>query len=340
MDTKERADFHVHLGERSDDNLIQEARQNGVTKLAVLDREIVRVERLKQLITKSHTKGVTILPGVEVLTAIPYDHQMATIELLGLDFDLDHPGIHYYFDPQGESYAPKHHHKVRFQKEYLEKLGLCLNHTEENLRQWETIQSGSVLDTAIRLCKIAASDPTNNDFFNGNQTDINDHLAKRPQDQDAPTAKYLFWQHFAAGQTAYTGWQQEKAHLIATGKCQPDLDAPSLIQLFHDAGGVVIIPHPHFRHKEGGTMPEILSHAFAMGVDGVECWDADLLDRPLAKCILQEGKLVLGGSGQDTTYYSNRVMGKGDINKQRMYISPIRLNNIRSYKQRTGISSK
>ncbi len=59
---------------------------------------------------------------------------------------------------------------------------------------------------------------------------------------------------------------------------------------------------------------------------------ADVLNKDLARKTLKASKLVLGGSGKDATYYANRTMGLGDNEKQRMRISPKRLQDIRNYK--------
>lgn len=335
--SEERADLHVHLGERLDQSFIEEAKLNCVTVLGVLDREIVRSKRIAQLSAIAKLEGITVLPGVETSTGIPYDHQIAPIEILSLDFDPNDPQIRYYFDPQAEFYAPRHTHKVRFQSEYLRQQGLQLKETPDNASDWTRVKSGLFIDTAIRLCKIAATDPENHAYFQDHQDELQAHLKERPQDTDLIEAKYLFWAHFRGGRPGYLGWQKEKALLLATGEIQPELDAPRLIDLFHNAGGVVVIPHPHFRHTVEGGLEEILRNAFDMGIDGVEGWDADLLDEDLAKASRSLGKLVLGGSGQDLDSYRNRVMGKGDIRYQRMFIPAIILKEIKSYKVKAGL---
>lgn len=321
----ERADFHVHLGDRTYKDLIDEALANQVKVMAVLDRGIVRISKLRYLIKLGRKSLIKIIPGVECLTEVPYEGKTIHQELLSLDFDLSHPEIFKYFDPGGEVYSQKHHGKVEFQKSFLENEGLSLNSTAENLRQWKVINSGEVLDTAVRLCKIAAADPANKDYFLAHQEKLKDHLIKRPQDSDNLEAKYLYWEFFAAGQKGFRRWQ---------------LDYQTIISTIHKAGGVVIIPHPTFRHKPNGIeITKLFDTLLSLGVDGVEGWDADLLNRDLASYALNKEKLILGGSGRDATYYSNRVVGKGDIKEQRMYISPRRLQDIRRYKQKFGLTA-
>lgn len=322
---KERADFHVHLGDRCDQDILNEASLHQVKVMAILDRGIVRTAHLRLFITSGKQEGMTVLPGVECLTEITYSDKIVPQELLGLGFDLNHPEIYRNFDPRGEIYSQKHQRKVEFQKSFLESAGFSLNHTQENAQQWQTINGGEVLDTAIRLCKIVASDHQNSHYFLTHQPEINDHLKKRPQDLEGIEAKYLYWTFFAPSQPGFRKWQ---------------LDSQTIIDTIHKAGGVVIVPHPTFRHKPNGIEPvRLLNTLFDLGIDGIEGWDADLLDKELARHALAKGKIVVGGSGRDATYYSNRILGKGDVDKQRMYISPRRLEDIKEYKQKHNLVS-
>lgn len=328
---REKADFHVHLGERANSDVIDEALRNNVVALGILDREIVRVNRLKGLIKEAASRNITVVPGIESLTEIQCDDKTVSLELLGLGFDLEHPEIFYNFDPMGEVYSQKHSAKVSFQSKYLESLGFCLRHTPENNKQWEIIHSGMALDTAIRLCKLVTSNTENRPLLATFQDQIAAHIIKRPQDSDSPEAKFLFWENFTRNKPGYLMWQEIKANMVRRGECKPDLKAEKLIDLIHQASGVVLVPHPHFRHQGNGNLAHILDQLFEMGVDGVEGWDAGRLDLELAKFALSRKKLVLGGSGQDTTYYSNRAMGNGDIKKQDMFISPRRLADLQSF---------
>lgn len=329
---KERADFHVHLGDRTNENLLEEARRNNVAVLGVLDRGIVKTNRLRELILQGKEQNITITPGVECLTEVNINNQPVSLELLGLDFNLENTQIYHNFDPNGEFYQEKHQRKIDYQIGFLENQGFRLNQLEVNRKQWEAVKSGQFLDTAIRLCRIAANDPYNLDIFQNHQPDVEAHFQIRPQDrpgilgdpaQEALSrAKYLYWKVFAPGMPGFRKWH---------------LDFATIINTVHDAGGVVIIPHPSFQHKQGEVgLREVIDQLFDLGVDGVECWDADILDRPLAMHVRTKGKLVLGGSGQDTTYYSNRVMGKGEIESQRMCISPQRFRDIQNYKSRNN----
>lgn len=315
---KERADFHVHLGDRDNTDLIQEALEHQVNTLAVFDRSLVRTARLQSLMEEAAQAGITIIPGVESLVRLNHQGKETYLELVGLDFSLQHPQIFHYFDPRGEYYRDKHQTKVDFQKGFLEERGFSLDGTSISSQQWEVIKSGEVLDTAIRLCKIAAVDPNNRSLISSLTPDVETHLRKRPQDQSDPVAKYLYWAYFAPGQDGFRRWQPNFA---------------TVVEAIHQAAGVVILPHPSLKHSHEEIDPlDILDDLFTMGLDGVEGWDADLLNKNLARKVIRAGRLVLGGSGKDATYYQNRVLGKGEIDKQRMYIAPRRLQALRNYK--------
>ncbi len=324
---EERADFHVHFGNRTEEEIIEEARENRVSVVAVLDRGIVKIGRLKHLIATAQNQGVTVIPGVENLTEVSYDHSKLSTELLGLDFDLDHPAIHDTFDPLGKRQQEKHLRKIEFQRSFLESRGFDLNTTRENTTHWETIKKGGILETALELCKIAAYNPKNRPLLDSLQTSIKEHLSRRPQDKgELQEAKCLYWEYFAQGQPGFRRWF---------------LDYKVIINSIHQAGGVVIIPHPEYRHIDNKVgIDKILGELFDAGVDGIEGWDAGPLDKHLARLALNKGKLLLGGSGEDSTNYNNRVMGKGEKGSERMYISPKRLIDIRSYKQRAGIGKQ
>lgn len=322
---KERADFHVHFGDRTTCDLIDEALTNNVRVMGVLDRGIVRTCLLRQLTLEAKQKNITIIPGVECLTEVDLGPKKISIELLGLDFDLEHPQIYHNFDPNGEVYSQKHLRKVEFQKDFLEQKGFSLKINPENCAQWDLINNGTTLDTAIRLCKIVASNQENTSQFDEFQQEIENHLNKRPQDKNDLHAKFLYWKYFAPGQSGFRRWQ---------------LDYQTIIDSIHQAQGVVIVPHPSFRHKPNGTdFVTLINSLFEIGIDGIEGWDADLLDKSLIRSLINKGKIIVGGSGRDATYYSNRIIGKGDIEKQRMFISPRRLQDIRNYKQKVGLAS-
>lgn len=330
---KERADFHIHIGDRTDEDLLKEAQNIGVRAFTALDRGIIRTERLRKLVDYGQNYGVRVLPGVECLTEVKLNGHSISVELLGLDFNLRNPEIFRNFDPQGEVYNEKHCRKVDLQSGFLEKQGFIVNLNSHNHDQWEVIRSGLILDTAVRICRIAASDPNNQVILHEFRDEIDMHMAKRPQDkpqdpnntehQSLSKAKFMYWKYFAPGKEGFHKWQ---------------LDSDTIFKTLHEAHGVIIIPHPNFQHKAGGTtVEEALDRLFELGVDGIECWDADLLDKPLARKALERGKLVLGGSGQDTNYYSNRIMGKGEKGRERMFISLRRLKDITQYKASHGL---
>ncbi|MCL5783904.1 MAG: hypothetical protein M1142_00915 [Patescibacteria group bacterium] len=324
----ERADFHIHLGDRTNENLLDEAIRNHVSVLAVLDRGIIKTTQLEQLIKAGQNQGIEILPAVECLTEVPLNSHSISVEFLGLDFDLNHPAIYRNFNPKGEFYSQKHQRKVAYQVGCLENQGFQLNRVSETNSLWSTVDGGEFLDTAIRLCRIVVLDPANQKLLQSANGKVEAHLAKRPEDKpkdpNNPTelsllnAKVIYWELFAPGMPGFKKWH---------------LDPQTILNTIHEAGGVVIVPHPKFQHKLGGTtVEEALDHLFKIGIDGVEVWDANLIDKKFTRQVLSKGKIALGGSGQDTTYYQNRVMGMGDIKDQRMFISTRRLVDLKLYK--------
>ena len=105
-----------------------------------------------------------------------------------------------------------------------------------------------------------------------------------------------------------------------------------IVKTIREANGVVVGAHPNFKIGDGiVNLDTVINYWFENKVDGLEGWDAGPLNKELALKSRARGGLVLGGSGRDIKY-SNRIMGKGDINRQDMYISPKHLLDIKKYK--------
>ncbi|MCL5409922.1 MAG: hypothetical protein M1607_03625 [Patescibacteria group bacterium] len=339
IDIRQRADFHVHLGKRTEEDVLAEAVRNHVSVIALLDRGEVRINRLQRAQELGRETGVTVIPAIESFTAFPYQDQEILMEFIGLDFDLDHSIIKRTFDPFSEVQMANLSRKVAFQKNYIESVGFSVNHTDSNNRSWLEISSGRVAETAIEICKIAAGDPANEDLLSSLQGQFRHHFLIRPQ--DAPTnpedpsqtqlsvAKALYWQHFAPGRPGFKRWY---------------LPFEEIRDTIHQGQGVIVIAHPKFEHKPGEVrIQDILPEILEAGVDGVEGWDAGKLDRHLARIALSQNKLVLGGSGKDASRYKNREIGLGDNsdpeNPAPMFIPPRLLNKIREYKASHSVPS-
>lgn len=322
----DRADLHVHLGDRDPEDLLNEAEKNSVGVVAVLDRGIIRTKKLTELMRMGQERSIQVIPGIESLTEVQFNGHTIPLELVGLDFDLDDPDIDRVFGPKGEVYSSKHRRKVEYQRSFLESLGLKIRRTEHNANQWDLVESGEVLDTAIRLCKIAALDEDNQEIFKSWANDMLAHLEKRPQDQEGLEAKFLFWNSFAIGQPGYKKWS---------------LDFDTIVNTIHRADGVVVLAHPDFQHgKDESELVPLITNLFDKGIDGVEGWDAGPLDDYLDYLARRYNKLCLGGSGQDLTNYSNRKMGYGDLVTQNMYIPINRCLEIARYKEIRKSASK
>ena len=72
--------------------------------------------------------------------------------------------------------------------------------------------------------------------------------------------------------------------------CYPFLRAEELIQLVHDAGGIVLVAHPH-------KQLHLIDDLVAMGIDGMEVWHPDLPEEERAQAykIALEKKLYISG---------------------------------------------
>jgi len=319
IDNRPRADFHVHLGDRTKEDFIEEALDNKVTVVAALDRgSEVKIDRLQALIDYGLSKGIRVIPGVESFTQAEIDGQRATFELIGLDFDLDHPDIYRILDPRA-GIPPEHHYpKIDFQRSILEKMGFEVTPTDESAIIFGEIQSRQVAETAIRFCKIVLLNPNNQNLLNSDfwQDRIRKHLIERPEDEGR-WDKALYWSIFAAGKDGY--WPSP-------------LNMQLIVKTIREANGVVVGAHPNFKIGDGiVNLDTVINYWFENKVDGLEGWDAGPLNKELALKSRARGGLVLGGSGRDIKY-SNRIMGKGDINRQDMYISPKHLLDIKKYK--------
>lgn len=313
---KERADFHTHLGKLSNDEIINQAITHNVTALTVLDRVSVKADRLISLSEQAAKANIRIIPGVECLTAIKFENQEHFFELIGLGFDVQHPEIHSLFSNDGAENVQKFEEKLALQSKHLKSLGLDLDHSAYNQPRWEAIYTQHPNDLAYRLCEIAAASRANEPLINSWQNQIQQHLSQRPQDTPHAVAKYLYWSNFAIGKPGFRRWFND-FHQIIDG--------------LHQAGGVAILAHPEFPVGcSAADQDRFIEYLFGLGVDGLEGWDAGLLNKDLARLALRHHKLVLGGSGTDLTNYSNRAFGKGEGS---MFISPRRLRDIERYQQ-------
>lgn len=321
---KPRADFHVHIGDRTNEDFIQEALDNNVKVVAALDRgSEVKIDRLKDLITYGEKRGVTVIPGVESFTQVTLCGQQAAFELIGLDFDLDHPDIYRIFDPRAGIPPQLHDPKISFQRTILENMGFNLDPSSENQLLYDEIKSRMKAETAIRYCQITLMNPQNLQLMNSpywqKQTRI--HFQSRPEDQ-GHLENVLYWSVFAPGKEGY--WQNHLSFKL-------------ILDTIHKAGGVVIGAHPKLKlGDEGPNLDSLIEFWFDQGIDGLEVWDAAPPDTYLTHKAVSRHKLYLGGSGRDIKY-SNRIMGRGDAKLQDMYIHPKMLDMLRNYKERVKL---
>ncbi len=316
---KERADFHVHLGDREDADIVREALDNHVTVVAVMDRGIVRIEKVRRLVALGEKAGIIIVPGVECFTEIQdKSGKTAPFELIGLDFNLGSPTLFNDFDPRGEVYSGRHDVKVTFQREFLENQGFNMTPNEQTQSMWDIVNSAQILDTAVRLCGIAAQDKaTISRLIQSTkfQSELESHHSHRPQDR-GDLAKFLYWKYFAYGTPGYKKWHPEPKTIIDSIK---------------KSEGVVLLAHPRFQHVQGDlTILDVMADIFKLGIDGLEGWDHGNLDIELAIMARRRGLLVLGGSGRDISY-NNRILGRGAVGEEEMFISPRRLKELKAY---------
>ena len=315
---RERADFHVHIGDRTNQEIIQEANEQNTVVLAALDRKVARTERIKSLQDEGTQHDITVIPGIEYATKMILNDREENVEFLGLMFDLDHYLIWKYFHPKSEYNQALHQEKLEHQTQFLQSEGYCLDETEDNTKQWNAILYEGHADTAYRLCKIAASHPANKQTVINLNGRIDRHITWRPQDGKDPVSKFLFWTFFAPDKPGYKNWS---------------LSGEQVIEIIHKTYGAVIYPHPDFRHDyQVSDQTRLLKFLFESGVDGIEGWDADRLNSPVAKLAKQYNRLVLGGSGSDKTNYDNRTIGIGDSISQKMFIHPRRFDDLMRYR--------
>lgn len=315
--SREKADFHVHIGTRTNEDIFQEAINNQVRVLGLLDRGAVDCSRLTQLKESGRSCGIEVVPGIECLTEIRHKLRLINFELIGLNFDEKCPAVFDTFDVRGGVNLEKHDQKVTYQRTFLQSCGFKLQRIEANEPIWKMVEQDHVFDTAYKLCQIAARSQLNRGLFEDLGDEIRQHLEKRPQDRSDLYSKFLYWRLFAPGKPGFRKWY---------------LDASTIINTVHEGGGIVLLAHPNFQHSEADSqLPEMLDFIFDLGIDGVEGWDAGLLDKRLAKEALKRGGLVLGGSGTDQTNYSNRSIGLGEISNPLMHISSRRLCDILRY---------
>ncbi|MBI4037389.1 hypothetical protein HY385_03120 [Candidatus Daviesbacteria bacterium] len=319
---KPRADLHVHYSDQRRDDLLEEAQANQTEVVGLLERETIRTNILQHVINEGVTRGLRLVPGIELL----FRHESQgtqSYELICLDFNLQNPRIFNELDPKGEVYSSVHRRKVDFQTEFLANLGFNMEPIPETDAAWHNLNSGEFADTAIRLSRIAIQNPSNKSvvdhLLSSLESEYSEYLKKRPED-NGDSAKFLYWQHFALGKPGQKRWTKE---------VQPK----DLIQLIHQAGGLVILAHP-----EEFNDPFISYMLDEVGVDGLEGWHAGPLNLRLARKALERGKLVLGGSGKSIEDYNNRLIGLGDIETQNMFIPAAKIiDQIEEYKRNARI---
>ncbi len=314
---KERADFHVHLGDRTAQDLITEAVEQNTRTIAVMDRGNTRASKLKEVMEVGRSEGALIIPGIESFTK----YKDVMFELIGLDFDLDHPEIQRAFSSDGEVNIAKHCQKVEFQTRFLREQGFLLEHNDQNEPQWQAINERA-LDTAYRLSKIVSLTPNNAGLFKELEDELQLHLEKYPYHAGDLKAKFLYGKYFAAGKPGFRQWFQ---------------DYKTIIDAIHAGSGVVIIAHPEFTHTPNAPkITTYIEELFDEGADGLEGWygtlNGDQLNISLAERAQARGKLVLGGSGRDTSYNNTRI-GIGEIPAGRLYIPPTTFLDIQKYKK-------
>lgn len=309
MPEVDRADFHVHVGPRTNEDFLSEAIENNVKIVVALDRgSDIRTARLRSLIAAGAEKDILVIPGVESFIKTPINGQEVGFELIGVNFDLDHPDIYRVFDPEAGIPPEFHDPKVAFQRSILEKHGFDMSTNPLNEVLYQEIGSRRIGATAGKFCEIALTNPTNLEMLKSTKWEgkINEHYRKRDEDR-GNLANVLYHEFFADGKVGF--WPGY-------------MNLRLVVDTIHKAGGVVVGAHPRFEWSEGQrevTLDDLIDFWFDQGVDGLEGWDAGPLDLELAQKAFSRNRLILGGSGRDVKY-QNRIMGKGDIIRQDMYI--------------------
>lgn len=330
----ERADLHVHYDTLHNGHLLDTAELNRVTVLGALQRGLVQLDKMAELVAEGEERGITVLPGAEILfkTARGYHH-----ELIALGFDPHHPGLFKLIDPRGSSHLSMTREKIAFQTRFLaERLGLDMSVTPENQAVLEEVHSGLTAETAYKLSLAATLNPQNQrrlaEYAAKRQDQIEEHYRIRPEDQ-GDLARVIYWLHFSADSLIKSNLKAESAYRV-WGK---PLDPKKFIRVVHEANGVVVIAHPHFQHVDGEPKPyEFLPELLELGVDGLEGYYATPLQADLAEIANKSGQLILGGSGYDPSYHPrNRELGFGYVNSRDMFISPSVLEQIQDYRTKT-----
>lgn len=331
----ERADLHVHYDTLHNGQLLQTATQNRVVVLGALQRGMVQMDKMAELVEQGEALGITVLPGAEIFFKTPAGYHF---ELIALGFDPQNPRLHDLIDPRGNSNLSMTREKVAFQSRFLQQqLGLDLSPVPQNQAILDKVHSGETAETAYYLSLAATLNPANEktleQYTSERSGKIWQHYQRRPQDQ-GDLARVLYWLHFSADSAVRPDLKAESTYRV----WGDPLDPRKFIEVVREANGVVVIAHPHFQHVNGEPPPyKFLPELLQLGVDGLEGYYATPLQADLAKIAKEAGKLVLGGSGYDPSYHpSNRKLGFGDINTRDMFI-PARevLEQIEEYHAKT-----
>ena len=85
------------------------------------------------------------------------------------------------------------------------------------------------------------------------------------------------------------------------------LDVKDLIKLVHDAGGIILIAHPH-------RQLHLIDQLVEWGIDGLEVWHPDLLEEEKVEAykIGLEKELFISGGSDHTGYLGNEPFLRGD----------------------------
>lgn len=279
-----RTDFHIHYTDVSAREVLEEAKKNGLSSVALVGRAEISKD-IKELINYGERLGIRVFSGVEYLAKIG---ESEFVELICLAFDPNHPKIKKYFGKDSEKQIKLNIEVARKQKELLERKGFTFEGMDINQKNLlSDLLAGKIAEKAIRFCELVTSNKANYDKVRqliGNHPtewkEINTTYSEKPGYKGFPTrlqSKFLWSFFFATGREGYV----------------PVLTSASeIINSIHAAGGVVLYS------PEGEFNEAIWNKLVEFGVDGIMGWHGGKLEihKDTIRTARQKGLLILGGS--------------------------------------------
>jgi len=310
----EKVDFHVHYengNEFSPENLFKEAKENGVTALALVGR-LELSDNLDKFVDNGKNFGIEVFTGVEYPVLI----NNVLVDLLAVGFDHNDSSIKHLF---GKSERKKNNTQIaRYQKRFLEKTGFLVEGTSsEDKELLKKLLGGEISEKAIRFCSIVARNLQNQEIltrlkFENSKLwhEVYEKYNMRLGYMEIQNidAKFLWKILFDFGKPGYLSIQS---------------GVTDIIEAVHDARGVVLYS------PEGEFNTDIWNNLCCLGIDGVMGWHGSKLeiDKNLIVEIRTKGLLILGGSD----FCSGKNEWKVGIGDGDLYINTRRRGELISY---------